>query len=190
MTRADKLFQEFEEEWAYWKRALNNYTEEQLQQLTDASGWTMGQVYDHLIMTSYDLSRDWIPECLATYEETGHLTKTAIGTATFLLGKFPPIRAKFAGPDPTQPQNKADIETRFDELFNAVRDTRDLLNQATQSGKKKHFAFGYLDGRKIFYGNVLRLFSFYQAVIGSSSISMPSKINVLSVGWRSAKLTR
>jgi len=146
MAKADKLFHQFEEEWAYWKRALEDYTDEQLGQLTEASGWTMGQVYDHLIMTSYDLSRDWIPDCLATYEKTGDLTKTAAGTALFLLGRFPPIRAKFAGPAPTQPQNKAEIETRFDDLLASMRDTRDLLNQATQSGKKKHFAFGHLDG--------------------------------------------
>lgn len=146
MAKADKLFQEFEVEWAYWKNALEDYTEDQLRQLTEASGWTMGQVYDHLIMTSYGLSREWIPECLATYEETGHLRKTPTGTAIFLLGRFPPIRAKFEGPAPVQPQNKAEIEVRFDEVFAAVRDTRDLLNQATQSGKKKHFALGYLDG--------------------------------------------
>jgi len=143
--KADKLFQQFEEEWTYWKHALGGYTNEQLAELTEASGWTMGQVYDHLIMTSYDLSREWIPECLATYEETGHLTKTAAGTALFLLGRFPPIRAKFAGPAPAQPQNKTEIETRFDELLASMRETRDLLNEATQSGKKKHFAFGHLD---------------------------------------------
>ncbi len=146
MAKADKLFQQFEEEWTHWKHALEGYTDEQLIQLTEASGWTIGQVYDHLIMTTYDLSRDWIPECLATFEETGHLAKTAAGTALFLIGRFPPIRAKFAGPAPAQPQNKAEIETRFDELLESMRSTRDLLNQATQSGKKKHFAFGYLDG--------------------------------------------
>lgn len=146
MAKADKLFQQFEEEWTYWKRALEGYTDESLMQLTEASDWTMGQVYDHLIMTSYNLSCDWIPACLATYEETGHLTKTAIGTTFFLVGRFPPIRAKFVGPAPAQPQSKAEIETRFDELLPAVRDARDLLNTATQSGKKKHFALGHLDG--------------------------------------------
>jgi len=70
--KADKLFQQFEEEWTYWKRALEGYTEEQLTELTEVSGWTIGQVYDHLIMTSYDLSREWIPECLdRTSNENG-----------------------------------------------------------------------------------------------------------------------
>jgi len=40
--KADKLFQQFEEEWTYWKRALEGYTDEQLQEETKASGWTMG----------------------------------------------------------------------------------------------------------------------------------------------------
>ncbi len=33
--KADKLCQQFEEEWSYWKRTLEGYTDEQLVLLTE-----------------------------------------------------------------------------------------------------------------------------------------------------------
>jgi hypothetical protein len=139
-----KASEAFQRELSFWLDALEHYSEPAFKQNVSTSGWTIGQLYQHLNESTFAILRLYIPECL-NKPILSHEKKTLSGNVLFLLGQFPPIRTKFNGTAPKQPENTRKIRHYMESLKEMGKEVELQLIEASQSGKKNHFILGYLD---------------------------------------------
>lgn len=147
-----KILLKLQETISIWESSLENYSEKQFSRNPDLSGgWSIGQVYEHLVNGTLRYHLKQIEQCLSNpLDEKGE--KTTPGKIVYFLGGFLPRKIKVPpSPQytPKQPENKDKIKESLKVLNSSVINAAEEIGKK-QSGKIKHPALGYLDATEWF----------------------------------------
>ncbi|MCT4783348.1 MULTISPECIES: DinB family protein [Exiguobacterium] len=132
-----------------FKDDLDGYTERQLRYQAADDIWSIGQMYDHIIVVAEEYA-DEIKRCLASTEEQP-LGKTEFGERLFQAGGFPPMKIRL--PDEmNQPPNNTDkrelLERRIDALLSRLERLEPFVRSANPYVKAQHGGFGWLNAQE------------------------------------------
>ena len=129
--------------------ALASYTEEQFTYKESEGIWSLGQLYEHLILSSNYFFLANILRCVEKRKGQEGGEKNAFGDNAY---KFNGMKAdKYKVPEVgTSTEIIAQPKENYDALFlKLLKDADDLLPVLTSGGttyKTMHFAFGWLNG--------------------------------------------
>jgi hypothetical protein len=135
-----------------WESELGKYSDEQFILKPSPESWSIGQVYEHLVMGALNYHIKQIELCLLS-DANQNEKKTFPGILMFSINSFPPVRIKVP-PSPTytpkQPESKTKIYAGMRLLKKKLQDLYSEIDNAIHFGKSKHPALGYL-GAKDWY---------------------------------------
>ncbi|WMJ72952.1 DinB family protein [Cytophagaceae bacterium ABcell3] len=136
MKKADKVYRAFVETAKYLIKELDYYGVKQFKQKESEQGWSIGQVYDHLIFGTQNYHIREIQNCLNKTKGSEKGGKTFKGRVFFMLGSFPP--AKFKGKDaegyqPGQPSNTVNVK---DNLYRFVKVMNQVAREIDAAGEE------------------------------------------------------
>lgn len=128
---------------------LENYTLEQLRYISQEGVWSLGQMYDHLLLVAHEYL-DSAELCETTEAEEG-LEKSKFGGELFQRGGFPPIKIRL--PDEMNaPPNNSDTQQeligRMDELINRMSECETKVDGIDPNRKVRHGGFGWLNAKE------------------------------------------
>ncbi|WP_394578579.1 DinB family protein [Cytobacillus firmus] len=134
-----------------YKHDLQNYSLEQLRYITAEGVWSIGQMYDHVILVAMEYL-DNVETCAESKEEQ-KLGKTEFGEHLYKIGDFPPIKIKLPDELNTPPSNsdsKEDLTNRLDLVMQRLRQWEPRVDTINLNYKIKHEGFGWLNAREWF----------------------------------------
>jgi hypothetical protein len=138
---------DFDQSLDTWRQALYHYRDAELRAQLEPEGWTLGQVYAHLITSTQHHHIKQVERCLS-HPADPTLEKTEQGKAIFAANAFPPRRVHVP-PSPTytpeQPSGRAVLIAQMEELGMLLGMITHQVKQAAASGKTAHPSLGYLD---------------------------------------------
>ncbi|PKR84685.1 DinB family protein [Heyndrickxia camelliae] len=132
-----------------FKNDLQNYSLDQLRHISAEGVWSIGQMYDHLIVVAHEYL-DNAETCAASHEECT-LGKTEFGEKLFTMGGFPPIKIKL--PDelnapPNNSDSKDELISRLDQLISRLSLWEIKVDSINPNYKVQHGGFGWLHARE------------------------------------------
>lgn len=131
-----------------FKSDLYNYSLEQLSYVSEEGVWSVGQMYDHLIVVAHEYLDNM--ETCATLNEEKTLGKTQFGEQLFRNGGFPPIKIRLPDEQNAPPNNsnsKEDLISRMDLLIQRVSCWESKVEYINQNSKVEHGGFGWLNAK-------------------------------------------
>lgn len=134
-----------------YKSYLQSYSPEQLRYITAQGVWSLGQMYNHLILAALDYL-DNVEICAAAGEEQ-KLGMTEAGEHLFKLGGFPPVKIKLPDGPENRPSNSESIEgliRGLDQVLQKMREWEGKVDIINPNYKVKHDGFGWLNAREWF----------------------------------------
>ncbi|WP_248927859.1 DinB family protein [Paenibacillus hamazuiensis] len=134
-----------------YKTCLRSYSIEQLRHIPATGVWSLGQMYDHMILTSLDYF-DKVEHCVKAGEEQP-LGKTTAGEELFRLGGFPPVKIKLPdGPEnsPSNSESKEELIQGLDQVLERMKEWEEAVVTVSPNYKVKHEGFGWLNAREWF----------------------------------------
>ncbi|MBH5318439.1 DinB family protein [Paenibacillus sp. GSMTC-2017] len=134
----------YKSDWQY-------YSLEKLRYKSGPEVWSLGQMYDHLILTALDYFEQVETCASATVEQP--LGKTEAGEFIFKTGGFPPIKIKLPeGPEnsPSNLESIEDLTGGLDQVLQKIGELETSVNQINPNFKVKHDGFGWLNGQEWF----------------------------------------
>ena len=133
-----------------WELELEKYSDVQFAMKPFPESWSIGQVYEHLVMGALNYHIKQIEQCLVT-DENQNEKKTFPGTLMFAINSFPPVRIKVP-PSPTytpkQPDGKEQLKAGMRLVQKKLHDLSNKIDHAIQFGKTKHPTLGYLGAKE------------------------------------------
>lgn len=132
-----------------YKIYLQDYSLEQLRHITAEGVWSIGQMYDHLILVAHDYLNN-VETCEATKEEQT-LGKTEFGEHLYKIGGFPPIKIKLPDELNTTPNNSDSKEyliSRLDQVIERSSQWESKVDAINPNYKVKHEGFGWLNAKE------------------------------------------
>lgn len=132
-----------------FKSDLSNYSLEQLRYNSEEGVWSIGQMYDHLILVAHEYLNNM--EACATLNEEQCLGKTQFGEQLFRNGGFPPIKIRL--PDelnspPNNSDSKEDLLSRMDQLIQRLSQWESKVDYINPNNKVEHGGFGWLNAKE------------------------------------------
>ena len=132
-----------------FKTDLGGYTERELRYQVAEDVWSVGQMYDHIIVVAAEYA-DEIERCLAS-SEMQPLGKTEFGERLFQMGGFPPVKIRL--PDemnqpPNNTDDRATLERRIDDLITRLKRLEPPARSANPQLKSRHGGFGWLNAEE------------------------------------------
>jgi hypothetical protein len=134
-----------------YKSDLQTYSHEQLRYITAEGVWSIGQMYDHVILVAIEYL-DNVETCAKSKEEQ-RLGKTEFGEHLYKIGGFPPIKIKLPDELNTPPKNsdsKEVLMSRLDQVMQKLRQWESRVDAINPNYKVKHEGFGWLNAREWF----------------------------------------
>ncbi|MDQ8734447.1 DinB family protein [Paenibacillus sp. LHD-38] len=132
-----------------YKSDLQRYSLDQLRYVFELGVWSLGQMYDHLILAALDYL-DKVKICASLNEEQSQ-GKTEGGVQLFDIGAFPPIKIKlpdFPGNNPSNSESKEDLLSGLDLVLKRMSKCEEKLNTINPNYKVRHDGFGWLNARE------------------------------------------
>lgn len=133
----------------FYKKALQNYSLEQLRYISADGVWSICQMYDHLIIVALEYLEK--VEACASSKEEQKMGKTEFGESMFKNGGFPPIKIKLPD-DLNAPPDNSDCNevllTRLEQVEQKMQSWQSTVNQINPNYKVKHGGFGWLNARE------------------------------------------
>lgn len=131
---------------AVFKNELSRYTSEQLYHVPGEGIWSIGQMYDHIILVAHEYLNN--VEICASSQEARALGKTPKGEQLFKDGGFPPIKIRL--PDnmnapPNNSDSKEKLERRMEEVIERLKYWGARLLSIDPKYKVEHGGFGWLN---------------------------------------------
>jgi hypothetical protein len=154
MIATQSILSQFEKTAGVWLNSLSHYSEEQFAKKPNADSWSIGQVYNHLIVSARLFHLQQIAQCLEGKQTEYNMGKNFPGKITFFLGSFPPMRIKVPPSityTPKQPPNIEAMKMGLEKLIKIMRETEQKLSSASEMPKTVHPAFGFLNAREWFH---------------------------------------
>ncbi|ALS75823.1 hypothetical protein AUC31_11755 [Planococcus rifietoensis] len=132
-----------------FKQDLAAYSPEQLRSIPEEGVWSIGQMYDHLIVVAHEYI-DNVAVC-AEAKEDPFLEKTPAGKELFNNKGFPPIKIRL--PDemnapPNNSDSQEELIDRMEKLIQRVEHWESQVDEIPPERKAKHGGFGWLNGRE------------------------------------------
>lgn len=132
-----------------FKSELHNYSLEQLRYISEEGVWSIGQMYDHLILVAHEYLYNM--ETCAKLNEEQSLGKTQFGEQLFRNGGFPPIKIRL--PDglnspPNNSDSKEELVSRMDQVIQRLSQWESKVDYINPNNKVKHGGFGWLNARE------------------------------------------
>lgn len=134
-----------------YKINLQQYSIDQLRHVSDRGVWSLGQMYDHMILTALDYL-DQVQRCASMSEEQLQ-GKTEAGNQLFCAGSFPPIKIRLPdGPEntPSNSETVGDLIRGLDTVLQRMYEWEENLNAINPNYKVRHEGFGWLNAREWF----------------------------------------
>ncbi|TMU88351.1 DinB family protein [Bacillus sp. BHET2] len=134
-----------------YKSFLQNYSLDQLRYIPEQGVWSIGQMYNHLIVVAHEYL-DSVEACaLADGEQKQG--KTEFGEYLFNIGGFPPIKIQLPPELNTPPVNtkmKEDIIRELDQLMKRMKKLKMKVVDINPHYKVEHGGFGWLNAQEWF----------------------------------------
>ncbi|MFN3405681.1 MAG: DinB family protein [Cytophagaceae bacterium] len=144
---AEKIYKKFLDTAKYLLKELDYYGPNQFKKVPENHGWSIGQVYDHLVNGTRDYYFKEIKNCLDRKNGDEKGDKRFKGTLVFVYGSFPPVKIKginIYGYEPSQPESTAKMK---DEIYKFIKEMQKVAKEIDASGntyKTKHPSLGML----------------------------------------------
>ena len=154
MKTTQSILSQFEKTAGVWLASLSQYSEEQFAKKPNADSWSIGQVYNHLVVSARLYHLQQIAQCIKGKHTELNVRKKFPGKLTFFLGSIPPMRIKVPPSEtytPKQPPNIETMKTSLEKLIKIMRETEQKLSGASEIPKTAHPAFGFLNAREWFH---------------------------------------
>ncbi|MGV3466394.1 MAG: DinB family protein [Heyndrickxia sp.] len=132
-----------------FKSELKNYTEQQLRHISAEGVWSIGQMYDHLIVVAHEYL-DNMETCVSSNEEQPH-GKTEFGEKLYKMGGFPPIKIKLPNELNAPPNNsdsREELTNRLDGVIRRMEQWEAKVDAVNPNCKVQHGGFGWLNARE------------------------------------------
>ncbi|MCJ8007085.1 DinB family protein [Lederbergia wuyishanensis] len=132
-----------------YKNELQKYSLEQLRYISEEGVWSIGQMYDHLILVAHEYL-DNMETCAISNDEQP-LGKTEFGEHLFKNGGFPPIKIKL--PDelnapPNNSDSKDELISRMEQVILRLGKWESKVDNINPNYKVEHGGFGWLNARE------------------------------------------
>jgi len=154
MKTTQSILSQFEKTAGVWLASLDQYSEEQFAKKPNEDSWSIGQVYNHIVVSARLYHLQQIAQCLEGKQTERNVGKKLPGKLTFFLGSFPPMRIKVPPSEtytPKQPPNIEAMKIGLQKLIKIMRETEQKLSGASEFPKTAHPVFGFLNAREWFY---------------------------------------
>ena len=145
-------FQKTQDVISVYITSLENYTDETFLMKKDENTWSIGQMYEHLLVSAQFFIYQ-TNNCLS--EKKGQMggDKTDIGENIYKYGGFPPIKIKipeaYQNAEPLVPKTRTEYKTFFVNLLLQMEKMLEILEknneQNNEKYKVKHAVCGFLD---------------------------------------------
>ena len=132
-----------------YKNELQNYSLEQLRYISEEGVWSIGQMYDHLILVAHEYLDNM--ETCATLNDEQPLGKTEFGEHLYKIGGFPPNKIKLPDELNTPPNNSDsmdDLISRLDQVILRLSQWESKVDNINPNYKVEHGGFGWLNARE------------------------------------------
>ncbi|MGN6646802.1 MAG: DinB family protein [Cytophaga sp.] len=135
----------------YWLKELDFYGTNQFKKKVTEKSWTIGQIYDHLLIYSQEVHIKAIQECLAQKDTNSKEGKSFKGFFQFLFKGYMPFKYK-SNPykEPGQPLSTEKVKDDFYRFLKLVYKTAKEIDYKKPTAKVKHPSFGYLSAEEWF----------------------------------------
>lgn len=132
-----------------FKKELAKYSQEQLGHVPQEGVWSIGQMYDHIILVSHEYL-DNVQIC-ASLSECQPFGKTPAGERLFEDGGFPPIKIRL--PDemnapPNNTDSKEILQTRMEDVIERLVHREMNMASINPNNKVEHGGFGWLNAKE------------------------------------------
>ena len=132
-----------------YRSDLSNYSLSQLRSISEEGVWSIGQMYDHLLLVAHEYL-DSVEQC-ETSAVNADLGKSKFGEELFQNGGFPPVRIRL--PDemnapPNNSDSKEQLLSRIDELIERMAYLEVKVDGVDPDRKVKHGGFGWLNAKE------------------------------------------
>jgi hypothetical protein len=131
---------------------LEKYSSEQFEYQLDPNVWSLGQMYEHLIVASSFFLHQ-AASCLNPEKASQEGEKNEIGLNVFKYNSFPPVRVKIPEKYDTVvlvAKPKEQYPALFSELIKKSQEIAQMLATDTQNLRKQHAVFGWLTAKEWF----------------------------------------
>lgn len=145
---AEKIYKAIITNSKYWISELDYYGKNQFKEKIKGEGWTMGQVYDHIVYGTYNFHLKHINDCVLRINGSEQGKKKFSATLIFLLGSFPPFRIKGKPASeyvPAQPENPDKFKDEFYKFLKVVHRASKEAGEAKLDYKTPHPNLGMLN---------------------------------------------
>ncbi|MFF2450534.1 DinB family protein [Neobacillus sp. NPDC058068] len=132
-----------------YKNELQNYSLEQLRCIPEEGVWSIGQMYDHLILVAHEYLDNM--ETCSTLNDEQLLGKTEFGEHLYKNGGFPPIKIKLPDELNTPPNNsdsKDELISRMAQVILRLSKWESKVDNINPNYKVEHGGFGWLNARE------------------------------------------
>ncbi|ABG60229.1 DinB family protein [Cytophaga hutchinsonii] len=135
----------------YWLKELDFYGNNQFKKKVTPNGWTIGQIYDHLLIYSQEVHIKAIQECLAKKQAGPKEGKTFNGFLQFAYGSYLPFKHK-SNPykEPGQPLSTEKVKDDFYRFLKLLHKVAKEIDYKKPTAKIKHPKLGYLSAEEWF----------------------------------------
>ncbi|WML39660.1 DinB family protein [Neobacillus sp. OS1-2] len=132
-----------------FKSDLDHYSLKQLRTISEEGVWSIGQMYDHLLVVAHEYL-DNMETCTTLMEEQP-LGKTPFGEQLFKNSGFPPIKVRL--PDelnstPNNSDSRENLLTRMDQLIQRWSHWETKVDSINPNHKVEHGGFGWLNAKE------------------------------------------
>lgn len=132
-----------------YRSFLQDYSLEQIRYIPDPGVWSIGQMYDHLIVVAHEYL-DSAEACSLASEENPQ-DKTTFGEYLFNIGGFPPIKIELPpelNASPNNEKKKEDLILELDQLMKRMSEVKMKVEKINPNYKVKHGGFGWLNAQE------------------------------------------
>ncbi|TVX96287.1 DinB family protein [Cohnella terricola] len=132
-----------------YKTNLKRYSIDQLRYVSEQGVWSLGQMFDHVILAALDYLVQ-VQRCASASEEQRQ-GKTEAGDQLFNAGSFPPIKIKLPdGPEntPSNSETVDDLMRGFDTVLKRMSEWEEKVHTINPNYKVRHDGFGWLNARE------------------------------------------
>ncbi|ANU15466.1 hypothetical protein BBI08_05315 [Planococcus halocryophilus] len=129
-----------------FRNDLSNYSPEQLTHIQEKGVWSIGQMYDHIILVAHEYLDN--AEACTSLSEEQPLGKTRIGEQLIKHGGFPPVKIRLPDEMNAPPNNTDSNEVlakRIDEVIERLEQWEVIIDSVNPNYKVEHGGFGWLN---------------------------------------------
>lgn len=134
--------------------SLDNYSDEQFFFKKDEETWSLGQMYEHLTVSSQFFFLANCVRCLEKRKGQEGGEKNEFGEKLFIKGSFPPVKLKIPdairGPEPVA-KTREEYKIILKKILTDAQNLIEAVSKDDGSYKALQVAMGWLDAKEWYY---------------------------------------